>query len=71
MLKEVVKVAVAEVELTKDVHNALALSAFSAEDCFDDHVGGDDVELTVGFDFVGADLEVFLGEEGVEVHGAL
>lgn len=71
VLKEMVEVTIAEVELAQDAHNAFTLSALSALDCFDDHVSGDDVGHAVGLDFIGADLEVFFVEEGVEVHGAL
>ena len=68
MLKEVVEVAVLEVELLKDVGYALALLSLGAKDGFNDHVSGDDVAHAVGFDFIGADVEVFFGEEGLEVH---
>ena len=68
MLKEVVEVAVLEVELLKDVGDALALLALGAEDGFNDHISGNYVVHAVGFDFIGADVEVFLGEEGLKVH---
>ena len=71
MLKEVVKVAVENVELQQGLFDELALFALGGEDVLNDHVGLNDVEVAVGFDRVGLDLEVFFLEESVEVHGAL
>ena len=70
-LEEVVKVAVAEVELLKNAGDLLTLLAFGAEDAIDHNVGGDDVGIAGGGagDFVGLDGEVFFSEEGLEVHG--
>ena len=69
MLEEVVKVAVLEVELLKNAGDALALLALGAQDGFNHDIGCDDVGHAVGFDLIGADVEVFFGEEGLKVHG--
>ena len=71
MLKEVVEVAVGEVQLLQNADHALTLLALGAEDAVNHDIGGDDVAVACsGADhLVGADVEVFLGEEGLKVHG--
>ena len=70
VLEEVVKVAVAEVQLLKDAGDLLALLTLGAQDAVDHNVGGDDVRIAGhrAGDFVGLDGEVFLSEEGGEDH---
>ena len=72
VLEEVVKIAVAEVQLSEDVSDLLALGAApEAEDLLDHNIGGDDVSVagSGAGDFVGLNGEVFFSEEGGEVHG--
>jgi len=73
VLKEVVEIAVAEIQLLKDAGNLLALLALGAEDAIDYNVCGDDVRVAGrrAGDFVGLEGEVFLSEEGGEVHGVV
>ncbi|BAQ93676.1 hypothetical protein [uncultured Mediterranean phage uvMED] len=73
MLKEVVEIAVAEIQLLKDAGNLLALLALGAEDAIDHNVCGDDVRVAGrrAGDFVGLEGEVFLSEKGGEVHGVV
>ncbi len=73
MLKEVVEIAVAEIQLLKDAGDLLTLLVLSAEDAINHNVGGDDVRVAGrrASDFVGLDGEVFLSEKGGEVHGVV
>lgn len=73
MLEEVVKIAITEIQLLKDAGDLLALLALGAEDAINHNVGGDDVQVAGrrAGDFVGLDREVFLSEEGGEVHGVV
>jgi len=71
VLEEMVKVTVTKIKLLQNRSDLLALLANSAEDAVDNHVSGNDVKFTgsrAGY-LVGADLEIFFGEECVEVHG--
>ena len=72
MLEEMVKVTVTKIKLLQNRSHLLALLADSAEDAVNDHVSGDDVKFTgsrAGY-LVGADFEVFLSKECVEIHSS-
>ena len=65
-----VEIAVQEIKALQGVDDLLALAALGAVDCFDDHIGGDDVAVAGNraVDFVGADVEVLFSEESGEGH---
>ena len=73
MLEKVVEIAVAKIQLLKDAGDLLALLALGAENAINHNVGGDDVRVAGrrAGDFVGLQGEVFLSEEGGEVHGVV
>lgn len=60
------KVAIAKVELLEGGDDLFAFAAAAAVDSSDDNVSGDDVGSAVGFDFIGANVEVFFLEEGLK-----
>lgn len=66
-----VEIAVQEIKALQGVDDLFALAALGAVDCFDDHIGGDDVAVAGdgAVDFVGADVEVLFSEESGEGHG--
>lgn len=70
VLEKVVEIAVQEIKALKGVDDLFAFAALAAVDCFDDHIGGDDVAVASdrAVDFVGADVEVFFSEESGESH---
>ena len=70
MGKEVVYVAVVEVDLADDGCDFGLLVAARCEDVLDHDVGGDEVYVAVwGFYFVEAVVQTFFCEEGFEVVG--
>ena len=71
MPEEMVEITIQEVKALKGVDDLFAFAALAAVDCFDDHIGGDDVAIAGdgADDLVSANLEVFFSEKSGEAHG--